>query len=1179
MKTQSKSLANNSKELRRKAKARLKKSPGKVKLSGTKAELLKLLEELQIHQIELEIMNEELRDSREEIEKGFKEYTDLYDFAPNGYFTITPDGSILKANQNCAVMLGVERSKLIKRRFKQFVSRESLQTFNETIQKALKGNSKESCDIALSTNNFNNTKTAINSHSGKGQIHYAHIIAEFKKDLDEIRLVLIDITERKQLEKELEYSNIWQETLIQGSRDAIFISNIDSRFILVNQAACELTGYSRNELLQMKIPDLLESTDLKSYLTFHERILAGEEILSEAKILKKNGEKVDTEFNNRRISINNINYVHTSARDVSRRKQTEEAINSSRLFIENIINIIPVRVFWKDKNLRFLGCNKIFADDAGLNNPEDIIGKDDFQMVWRNQAELYRADDLAVINNGKPKLLIEENQTTAEGKQLSLLTSKLPLRNSNGEIIGILGSYIDITERKLVEKALQESEANYKTIFESTGTATLIVDENKIITMANSECFYTTGYKPDELVGMSWTDFVSEESLSEMVKNHEKRRKDPGSAPKKYQVKLIHKNGEARHAVLDIGMIPLTKTSIVSILDITERIIAEEALRQSEEKNRTLITQSPDGIFIVDLSGKFLSVNNSMCEELGFSEEEFLSMNITDIIPENYKIQFETRLKNIINGKGLSEAIDYKVKGKFGRIIYVEVLSAPYYNGNILIGSQSFARNITERIIAEQALRRSREEFRNYFDSSTIGLSVTAPNKSWIEVNQRFCEMMGYSKEEILNYDWMKLTHPDDVTENLKLFEQVLEGKIDSYKIDKRFIRKDGSILYISLSTICQRNADGFVYQFLTSYNDITELKLAEDALIESKNLFKTLTEVSPVGIFRTSPDGSTTYVSPNWCKMSGLSEDAALGEGWLTAVHPKDKDKIKNGWQDATKAHEEFFTDYRLLRPDGTITWVMGQAIPEINSKNQLVGYIGTITDITQRKKAEQEILESRKQMEQLYTHLTDVRENERAEISREIHDQFGQSLTALKFDLNWLADKIDKTPELDSKLKNMVDIVNTTLKDIQRISSDLRPGMLDDLGLISAIQWYSQEFEKRTNVNCHLQLEEIPDMDSKIALALFRVLQEGLTNVIRHANAKNVEIRLFLQSNNVLLKITDDGVGIKSDQINHKNSLGLVGMRERVNQFNGKLEIGTHEKSGTCLTVIIPDITGNKK
>ena len=140
--------------------------------------------------------------------------------------------------------------------------------------------------------------------------------------------------------------------------------------------------------------------------------------------------------------------------DITERKKTEDALRKSQQIIERIINAIPVRVFWKDKNLVYLGCNAIFAHDAGFADPKDIIGKDDYQMGWRDQAELYRGDDRQVIESGVSKLLIEEPQTTPEGNTITLLTSKIPLRSSTGEISGVLGTYKDITERKKMEEEL-----------------------------------------------------------------------------------------------------------------------------------------------------------------------------------------------------------------------------------------------------------------------------------------------------------------------------------------------------------------------------------------------------------------------------------------------------------------------------------------------------------------------------------------------------------------------------------------------------------------------------------------------------------------------------------------------------------------------------------------------------
>jgi len=232
---------------------------------------------------------------------------------------------------------------------------------------------------------------------------------------------------------------------------------------------------------------------------------------------------------------------------------------------------------------------------------------------------------------------------------------------------------------------------------------------------------------------------------------------------------------------------------------------------------------------------------------------------------------------------------------------------------------------------------------------------------------------------------------------------------------------------------------------------------------------------------------------------------------------------------------------------------------------------------DVTERKKEEEEIRKSKEMMEQFHKHLTEVRENERAVISREIHDQLGQSMTALKLDLNWLQGKITATTEVNTKLENMVELITSTIRDVQRISAELRPGILDDLGLAATIEWYAEEFEARTEIKTVLDLDDVQTKCDNNNLAIFRILQEALTNVIRHAYAKNVYVSLHEIDKVIILEIIDDGIGIPVEKIKSNKSLGLLGINDRVKQAGGNIVIQKGDVAGTVIRLTIP-VEGEK-
>ena len=273
--------------------------------------------------------------------------------------------------------------------------------------------------------------------------------------------IFFDITKRKQTEKVLRESEGKYRSLVETTSDWIWEIDKNNVFTYSNSKISDVLGYEPEEAIGKKPVDFMSNNEPERLSNIMKKIFESQTPFEhlENKNIHKDGYSVILETSGVPIFNDNENFVGYRGinRNITDRKKTEDVLRKSQQVIEGIINAIPVRVFWKDNNLIYLGCNTLFAQDAGLADPKDIIGKDDYQMVWRDQAELYRDDDRRVIESGSSKLLIEEPQTTPEGNTITLLTSKIPLISSTGETIGVLGTYMDITERKQAEEELKQA--------------------------------------------------------------------------------------------------------------------------------------------------------------------------------------------------------------------------------------------------------------------------------------------------------------------------------------------------------------------------------------------------------------------------------------------------------------------------------------------------------------------------------------------------------------------------------------------------------------------------------------------------------------------------------------------------------------------------------------------------
>ncbi|HLF20814.1 MAG TPA: PAS domain S-box protein, partial [Bacteroidota bacterium] len=737
---------------------------------------------------------------------------------------------------------------------------------------------------------------------------------------------LSDVTgtpEHKRAETQTKETVEWQTAVFDGSRDAVFISDSESRFVSVNKAACNLTGFTRQELLTMRIPDLHKEPDLKSYYVSHERIMQGEEILSEAKIRRRDGSKVDTEFNNTRIVISGTPYVHTTARDITAHKQVEEALRQAEEFTRAVLDGIPGLLYLYDDRLRLVRWNKQHENVTGYS-AEELSGR--YMLDW------FREPDRTRI-------------------------------------------------ARAAEYALLKGTAR--------GEADLIMKDGSSIP------YYFTGIKAT-------------------------------IAQKAYIAGIA--------------------------VDMTERKRVEEALRESKERFRNLVENITDVFYVSDPGGKLVYGSPNLFTKLGYTPAEIIGRSYVRLVaPVDRRRVIDYYVTQTRLG-ALDAACEFRALRKDGAILWAEQRTRIVRDGaGKVIENRNVIRNVTDRKQTEEALQKSETRFRTLFEQAGVGVAIIESKTGcFVEINAKYCNILEYTKEEMLRITFQAVTHPDDLQVDLDNMELLQKGAINTFSMEKRYLRKDGQIVWVNLT------------------------------------------------------------VSPLW----------KTGE-------PMDF-------------------------------------------------HVAVVEDISARKQAEEIARTYSKHLMALSKHFLNLQENERRSLARELHDEIGQALTSLKIHL-----EMSSRTNVDTAKQNVKDairIAGDLVERIRGISFDLRPPILDDLGLVPAIRWHLLEQTGKAGIKGHFTAEpEEIQVSREIATACFRVAQEALTNVLRHSKAKSVDVQLVKRGSNLDVAISDDGTGFDVESAIRRSSagksFGLLGMQERVKLVGGDLVILSEQGGGSKIKATFPD------
>ncbi len=354
---------------------------------------------------------------------------------------------------------------------------------------------------------------------------------------------------------------------------------------------------------------------------------------------------------------------------------------------------------------------------------------------------------------------------------------------------------------------------------------------------------------------------------------------------------------------------------------------------------------------------------------------------------------------------------------------------------------------------------------------------------------------------------------------------------------------------------------------------DITKRKPAEEVLRRSEEHLRLIIDTIPTMAWTVRPDGAVDFINQRWLDYTGLSFEEEIAQP-NRAVHPEDLPRVMEKWFVELAAGESFEDEMRLRQADGEYRWFLVRTVPLCDELGNIVKWFGTSTEIEDRKQAEDALRRSLDDLRALAARLQSVREEERTRVARQIHDELGQALTGIKLESASLIRELPAEAKQQSKrAESIAKLADETIQAVRRISTELRPGILDDLGLAAAVEWVAEEFKARTGTKVQLTLPGVElAIDREHATALFRILQEILTNVARHANATQVNVRLVKEAGSLILEVHDNGKGVSKEELSAGRSLGILGMRERALLLGGQLTISGAPASGTTVTVQVP-------
>lgn len=816
---------------------------------------------------------------------------------------------------------------------------------------------------------------------------------------------------------------------------------------------------------------------------------------------------------------------------------------------------------------------------------QELIGRNVLEFIHPDFRSfvIERMKNASLQNLALP--LAEEKFIRNDGALVDVEVKAMPIKYENKPAIQLI--IRDISERKRTEELLEKNRQEFIELFDNAPIGYHEIDsEGRIVRINQTEC-NMLGYKADELISQYIWILNSDEEFSK----NSVLQKLNGTLipPKSFERKFKRKDGTyvwvlVKDKVLksNEGIITGIRTTIE---DINEIIIAREKLDNEHLLLRTVIDNIPDAIYAKDLELKKTLANKADIHNIGVKmEAEVLGKTDFELFPEEFAKNFFKDDKLVLQDKKpILNREEYLIDDK-GEIRWLLTSKLPLFDkDNKLIGLVGIGRDITEQKNAHETLENERLLLRTVIDNIPDPIYAKDLEGRKTLANNAEVKILGANSEsEVLGKDDFAF-YPNEVAQKFKIREQVLlqtgdaDLNTEDYRIDDK-----GKVIWLLSSKIPLRDKSGHLLGIVGIGRNITTRKEIEESLRESEELYRNLVEMMPDGVYKSTHDGKFVSVNEAMVKLLGYdSKEELLKIDIKSQLYfdPSDRESL------VLEQELQENGVFKMKKKDGSEVWVEDHGWYNTDQNNNILFHEGVMRDITDRIQAEIALNKSREELKNFAAHLQNVREEERLMLANEIHDELGQILIAIKIDMGILKQKTlkvidpDKSKDIIPKFENLFGMINNTINATRKIMTDNRHEVLHLMGFIESAKLQISNFQEKYPINCRFENEiDKLDLNPQQSIALFRILQESLSNVAKHSKATEVTVSLVVKDNILRLEIKDNGVGFVENHEINKEAFGFISMNERVYLLDGELIIHSEPGKGTSIKVEMPYIVLDK-